>query len=54
MIPSCRELKGQECWKVFWHRSDEKWHAYEPVPTVKLIENFLEVVDKDEHACFFG
>jgi hypothetical protein len=47
-------VKRQECWKVFWFRADEKWHAYEPIPTVKLIEDFLGIVDEDKHGCFFG
>lgn len=45
----CRKL-----WKVFWKRADLKWHSYEPHPTTKTIEEFLTVVDADEHCCFFG
>ena len=35
-------------------RSDLKWHSYQPEPEVSAIDDFLAVVQKDEHACFFG
>jgi len=35
-------------------RQDLKWHSYSPVPTVEHLEEFLDLVEKDEHACFFG
>ena len=41
-------------WRVFWKRSDLKWHGYEPHPEVNSLARFLEVVHKDEHCCFFG
>lgn len=47
-------VKTQEVWRVYWQRSDLKWHAYPPVPEVKTLEAFLALVEKDEHACFFG
>ncbi|MDI2077517.1 hypothetical protein ACVI1J_010512 [Bradyrhizobium diazoefficiens] len=46
--------KSARNWKVFWQRADLKWHGYEPNLTVPSIEAFLDVVEKDEHACFFG
>jgi len=47
-------VRTQALWKIFWMRSDLKWHGYEPSPTVASIEKFLAVVDKDEYACFWG
>lgn len=47
-------IKAKDHWKIFWMRSDLKWHAYPPKPTVKTILEFIEQVDKDEHACFWG
>ena len=41
-------------WKVYWRRADLKWHTYQPNAEVARIEDFLEVVDKDENGCFFG
>ena len=47
-------VKTQGIWKVYWQRADLKWHSYEPHPIAENIEDFLEVVESDEHACFFG
>jgi len=47
-------VKSRKLWKVFWMRQDLKWHSYIPVPTVSHFEEFLELVEKDENACFFG
>jgi len=47
-------FKNQQHWKVYWMRADLKWHAYPPAPQVKSLEEFLALVEKDEHACFFG
>ena len=47
-------IKRQKLWKVYWQRADLKWHRYEPDPEVDFIEEFLEVVERDEYACFFG
>jgi hypothetical protein len=41
-------------WRVYWMRSDLKWHSYEHRLEVSAIADFLAVVQKDEHACFFG
>jgi hypothetical protein len=46
--------KTKRNWKVFWRRADLKWHSYQPNPSVDSIEEFLAVVHKDEHGCFFG
>lgn len=47
-------VKTKNHWKVFWKRADIKWHRYEPMPTVKTIREFGEIVEKDTHHCFFG
>lgn len=47
-------VKTRNAWKVFWQRADLKWHGYQPDLTVPTIEKFLEVVDRDDHGCFFG
>ena len=46
--------KSARNWKVFWQRADLKWHGYEPLLEAASIEEFLAVVDKDDHGCFFG
>lgn len=47
-------VRTQNVWKVYWQRADLKWHRYDPDPEVRSIEEFLEVVEKDEYACFLG
>ena len=47
-------VRAQGIWKVYWKRADSRWHSYEPMPEVAAIGQFLAVVQKDEHACFFG
>jgi hypothetical protein len=46
--------KRKLCWKVFWQRADLKWHGYKPRPEVASVEEFLDLVRKDDHCCFFG
>jgi Protein of unknown function (DUF3024) len=46
--------KRNHGWKIFWQRADLKWHRYEPLPEVDAIEDFLLIVEEDDHACFFG
>ena len=47
-------VKRKGIWKVYWFKSDMKWHSYKPVPEVDSIEEFLEVVGEDKHCCFFS
>ena len=47
-------VKTQKEWRLYWFKSDMKWHRYEPVPEVKYLEDFLDVVVKDEYCCFWG
>jgi hypothetical protein len=47
-------VKATGAWRVFWQRSDLKWHRYEPVPEVATLEDFVKLVSEDDHACFWG
>lgn len=47
-------VKSQGIWKIYWLRGNLKWEAYEPVPVVKKLSEFLKVVDEDVHCCFKG
>jgi hypothetical protein len=47
-------VKTKKQWKVFWQRADLKWHSYSPKPTVQDIPDFIRLVDKDTHGCFWG
>lgn len=47
-------VRTQEVWRIFWQRADMKWHGYTPRPEVGTLEEFIDVVEADEYACFFG
>ena len=47
-------VRTVNAWRVFWMRSDLKWHGYEPNAQVRSIAEFIAVVDADEYCCFFG
>jgi len=46
--------KSDNTWLVFWKRGDLSWHLYQPTPSVKTLEEFLSVIEKDNHGAFFG
>ena len=54
MVAKATYIKSDQLWRVFWQRADLRWHRYEPAPEVKELDNFLNLVDKDEYACFWG
>jgi len=47
-------VRRRGVWRVFWLRSDLKWHGYEPMPEVGSIDAFCELVSDDAYGCFFG
>ena len=47
-------VKSSGFWRLYWQRSDLKWHSYEPHPKASTLAEALEVVGSDEHYCFFG
>lgn len=47
-------VKSRKVWRVFWQRADMKWHSYPPLPEVKSLQEFIDAVEVDEYACFYG
>ena len=47
-------IKSQNQWKIYWMRGNLKWYHYEPVPYVKSISDFFDLVAEDALSCFFG
>ena len=47
-------VRSQDTWRVYWRRSDHKWHGYEPQPEADSLAEALQIVDADRHACFWG
>ncbi|WP_298300440.1 DUF3024 domain-containing protein [Hydrotalea sp.] len=54
MVAKTTYVNTKKLWKVFWMRSDLKWHSYLPTPTVKTIQAFVKLVEADDHHCFWG
>lgn len=54
MVAKTTYVKKHKTWKVYWQRADMKWHSYEPAPEVKTLEDFLTLIEQDQHGCFFG
>jgi len=53
-IAKATYVRAHDHWRVYWQRADLKWHRYDPAPVVPTIEDFLELVERDEYAAFFG
>ena len=55
-IPAARVswVRSQKVWKVYWQRSDMKWHSYDPLPEADRLETFTEELKADPNACFWG
>lgn len=47
-------VKSRNVWRIYWMPSDLKWHSYAPLPEVRSLQKFIDVVEADAHACFFG
>jgi hypothetical protein len=54
MIAKATYVKSKKVWKLYWQRADLKWHSYPPKPKVKSVEEFLRIVEADDHSCFYG
>jgi len=53
----CAKLKfirSRNIWKLFWHRSDMKWHAYDPLKSSRDLAELIAEIDTDPNGCFFG
>ena len=47
-------VRTQGVWRLFGQRADMKWHRYTPQPEVRSLEEFSDVVEADDYACFLG
>lgn len=53
-IAKATYVKSRKIWKIYWKRADLKWHVYDPTPEVTHLSDFLDIVDRDSHGCFWG
>jgi hypothetical protein len=54
LVAKATYVKKSQRWKIYWMRSDLKWHSYAPEPESRSIEGFFAIVNADENGCFFG
>ena len=47
-------IKKSNKWKIYWMKSDLKWHGYEPNLYVDKIDDAISIIKKDELSCFWG
>jgi len=47
-------VKRQNLWRIYWMKSDFKWHKYEPEFEVSELVKFVAIVDNDQYGCFWG
>lgn len=47
-------IHKQKIWKIFWMRASGKWETYSPMPMVKNLKDFLNVVQEDKGGAFWG
>ncbi len=47
-------VKSTKKWKLYWQRSDMKWHGYKPFIESNSLEEILEVINQDKYGCFWG
>jgi hypothetical protein len=53
-LAKAKWVDKRKVWRLFWMRSDLKWHSYSPMPEARTIGSLLAEVDRDPHGCFFG
>ncbi len=53
-IAKATYVNSRREWKVYWQRADLKWHSYPPCPVVGSLDQFVDLVEKDDNGCFWG
>ena len=54
MVAKATYVRAHDQWRVYWQRRDLRWHRYDPAPEVPTVADFLDLVEEDAYACFFG
>ncbi|MFN8206075.1 MAG: DUF3024 domain-containing protein [Bacteroidales bacterium] len=52
-VAKVRYIKSSNIFKIYWMRGNLKWYPYDPAE-VKSIEEFFQILEKDEYGCFWG
>ena len=54
LIAKATLVKKTKTWKIYWFRSNGKWHLYEAKPQVTKLRDFVKELEEDSHYCFWG
>ena len=47
-------VKSKDLWKIYWMKSDMKWHGYDPEPEADSLREALDILSEDKYCYFFG
>src|SRR5699024_12336982 len=47
-------VRTRDVWRIYCMSADLKWHGYTPLAEVGSLSSFLDEVDADPYACFWG
>lgn len=47
-------VKSSGLWKLYWMRSDSKWHRYDLDPGSESLQDVLREIEEDPYCCFWG
>lgn len=53
-VARVKYIRSRNEWRLYWMRSDLKWHLYEPDSKFRTLLAALTVIHSDPHCCFFG
>ena len=48
-----RYYKSQQIWKLYWKRANGTWELYQ-TDEVNTIDALFNIIEEDEHGCFYG
>jgi hypothetical protein len=54
LVAKFKYIRKDNVWKLYWRRSDMKWHLYPMARGTKTLEALIKEVDTDPHGAFFG
>lgn len=47
-------VKSSGLWKLYWMRSDLRWHRYDMLPGSESLRDVLVEIEEDPYCCFWG
>jgi Protein of unknown function (DUF3024) len=53
-VAKLKFIRSANKWRLYWMRADLKWHEYPGPSSSERIDDLVQEIDSDPHACFFG